>query len=59
MDLTLVQTHLDNFVDTWKGWNSVFTGLNGFLNLFLGGDAAPIKELSSTWEAFKGLHSSK
>ncbi|HAT1370148.1 hypothetical protein [Corynebacterium striatum] len=58
MDLSLVQTHLDNFVDTWKGWNSVFTGLNGFLNLFLG-DAAPIKELSSTWEAFKGLHSSK
>lgn len=59
MDLSLVQTHLDNFVDTWKGWNRVFTGLNGFLNLFLGGDAAPIKELSSTWEAFKGLHSSK
>ncbi|ART20518.1 hypothetical protein CBE89_02645 [Corynebacterium striatum] len=59
MDLSLIQTHLDNFVDTWKGWNNVFTGLNGFLNLFLGGDAAPINGISSTWDAFKDLQSSK
>ncbi|MDY5785578.1 hypothetical protein [Corynebacterium sp.] len=27
MDLNLIITHIDNFVDTWKGWNSVFEGI--------------------------------
>ncbi|MEX3514759.1 MULTISPECIES: hypothetical protein [unclassified Corynebacterium] len=24
MDLSLIQTHIDNFVDTWEGWGKVF-----------------------------------
>lgn len=29
MDLSLIQTHLDNFVTTWEGWGKVVTGLKG------------------------------
>lgn len=28
MDLSLIQTHLDNFVDTWEGWGKVLGGLD-------------------------------
>ncbi|TVS26503.1 hypothetical protein [Corynebacterium sanguinis] len=27
MDLDMIITHLDNFVDTWKGWNKVMGGV--------------------------------
>lgn len=27
MDLNTIIMHLDNFVDTWKGWGQVFHGL--------------------------------
>lgn len=34
MDLSIIQTHLDNFVDTWEGWNKIFSNLgNAFNNL--------------------------
>ena len=39
MDLSLIQTHLDNFVDTWEGWTKVFTGLNGFIDSFVYNDS--------------------
>lgn len=35
MDLSLIQTHIDNFVDTWEGWGKVFGafgGENGFFH---------------------------
>lgn len=28
MDLNLIITHLDNFVDTWKGWGKIVAGIN-------------------------------
>lgn len=34
MDLSLIQTHLDNFVDTWQGWYKVLNGLHDFVNNF-------------------------
>lgn len=27
MDLSLIVTHLENFVDTWDGWKSIVDGL--------------------------------
>lgn len=27
MDLSTIQMHLDNFVNTWEGWNNVVKGL--------------------------------
>ncbi len=27
MDLSTIQMHLDNFVNTWEGWGKVFEGL--------------------------------
>ncbi|HBC8576468.1 TPA: hypothetical protein KE432_002192 [Corynebacterium striatum] len=30
MDLSTIQMHLDNFVDTWKGWGLVFKGLDAW-----------------------------
>ncbi len=41
MDLSLVQTHLDNFVDTWKGWGKIFEGLDAWFGNggILGADA--------------------
>lgn len=32
MDLSLIQTHIDNFVDTWEGWTKVFTALPEVFN---------------------------
>lgn len=29
MDLDMIITHLDNFVDTWNGWNKVMGGVGG------------------------------
>ena len=31
MDLSTIQMHLDNFVDTWKGWGLVFQGLDAWI----------------------------
>lgn len=31
MDLSLIKTHIDNFVDTWTGWNDVVTGIARFV----------------------------
>ena len=33
MDLSLIQTHLDNFVTTWQGWGKVVEGLKGIFEL--------------------------
>ena len=33
MDLNTIITHLDNFVDTWKGWGNVLGGLQKILTL--------------------------
>ena len=33
MDLSLIQTHLDNFVTTWEGWANVVKGLKGIFAL--------------------------
>lgn len=27
MDLSTIQMHLNNFVDTWEGWGKIFDGL--------------------------------
>lgn len=59
-DIDTIITHLDNFVDTWEGWNDVITGLNGIFDIFTGegsSEAAssvvdtPATELSSAFEA--------
>ncbi|BFL75310.1 hypothetical protein QP944_06710 [Corynebacterium sp. MSK105] len=37
MDLSLIQTHLDNFVTTWTGWKTIVDGITawtGFSNAF-------------------------
>lgn len=40
MDLSLVQTHLDNFVNTWEGWGKIAanlpTVLNNAVDIFFG-----------------------
>ena len=36
MDLDSIITHLDNFVDTWKGWGNVLGGLDKLVNFELG-----------------------
>ncbi|MDV2430620.1 hypothetical protein RAE08_05650 [Corynebacterium tuberculostearicum] len=33
MDLSLVQTHLDNFVDTWEGWGKVVDGIDAWVGI--------------------------
>ena len=33
MDLSLIQTHLDNFVTTWEGWANVVKGLKDIFAL--------------------------
>ena len=33
MDLDMIITHLDNFVDTWEGWGDVLGGLQDILTL--------------------------
>ncbi len=39
MDLSLIITHLDNFVDTWTGWGKIFSNVGATLqNLTLGFD---------------------
>lgn len=56
MDLSLIITHLDNFVDTWEGWGKVFAGLEtvgGFDGL-----SASFSALSSATEGgFEALSS--
>lgn len=34
MDLSLIQTHIDNFVDTWEGWGKVFGAFYGEKSVF-------------------------
>ncbi|MCT1424985.1 hypothetical protein [Corynebacterium sanguinis] len=46
MDLDMIITHLDNFVDTWKGWGKVLGGLNDLVNFELGS----ILQLSSGFD---------
>ncbi|OFN75096.1 MULTISPECIES: hypothetical protein [Corynebacterium] len=40
MDLSLIQTHLDNFVHTWEGWGKIAanlpTVLNNAVDIFFG-----------------------
>ena len=30
MDLSMIQTHLDNFVDTWEGWGKILGNVGSF-----------------------------
>lgn len=46
MDLDMIITHLDNFVDTWKGWGKVLGGLSHLVNFELGS----ILDLSSQFD---------
>ncbi len=59
MDLSTIITHLDNFATTWKGWNDVFTGLEGFGHLFVGGEMAPIKGINESLSSYADFLSSK
>lgn len=34
MDLNTIITHLENFVDTWKGWGKVFGGLDTIIGKY-------------------------
>lgn len=36
MNLDLIITHLDNFVDTWEGWGDVVNGLQKVLGYDFG-----------------------
>lgn len=33
MDLSTIQMHLDNFVNTWEGWNLLTPGKAGTMSL--------------------------
>lgn len=33
MDLSTIQMHLDNFVDTWEGWGKIVDGLKEIANV--------------------------
>ena len=33
MDLSTIQMHLDNFVDTWEGWHKVVEGLSNWAGI--------------------------
>lgn len=57
MDLSNVITHLDNFVDTWNGWNDIINGVSNFLNLFLGGDDAQFGKSIASFEGLSDLSS--
>lgn len=46
MDISTIQMHLDNFVNTWQGWAKIVDGLS---------NAAGV---SQTWEFFKSALSS-
>ncbi|MGV0326363.1 hypothetical protein ACUY2E_05270 [Corynebacterium confusum] len=37
MDLSLIQTHIDNFVDTWEGWGKVFNAIPNIVNNLFNG----------------------
>ena len=57
MDLSTIQMHLDNFVDTWNGWNDIINGVSNFLNLFLGGDDAQFGKSIASFEGLSDLSS--
>ena len=38
MDLSTIQMHLDNFVNTWEGWNNVVKGLDSLVGIKEGFD---------------------
>lgn len=52
MDLDVIITHLDNFVDTWTGWGKVFKGLTSLGSADWDAESNPIVTLSSGFEAF-------
>ncbi|EET76360.1 hypothetical protein ACLI1L_002241 [Corynebacterium sp. LaCa117] len=33
MDLSTIQMHLDNFVNTWEGWHKVVEGLSNWVGI--------------------------
>lgn len=41
MDLSTIQMHLDNFVDTWEGWHKVVEGLSNWAGIFAN-DVLPV-----------------
>lgn len=43
MDISTIQMHLDNFVNTWEGWNKVINGLNSLVNSW--GGFATVRDL--------------
>lgn len=57
MDLSNVITHLDNFANTWNGWNDIINGVSNFLNLFLGGDDAQFGKSIASFEGLSDLSS--
>ncbi|WP_394286111.1 hypothetical protein [Corynebacterium kefirresidentii] len=59
MDLSTIQMHLDNFVNTWEGWAKVLGGLQAFGHLFVGGDMAPIKGINENLSSYADFLSSK
>ncbi|WP_299138413.1 hypothetical protein [uncultured Corynebacterium sp.] len=40
MDLSTIQMHLENFVNTWEGWHKVVEGLSDLAG-FIANDALP------------------
>ncbi len=36
MDLSTVITHLDNFVDTWEGWDAILSNFQNAFGSFFG-----------------------
>lgn len=55
MDLSLIQTHLDNFVTTWQGWGKVVKGLKGIFAL----GEEDFDGLSSAFDVFSSKPESK
>lgn len=56
MDLSLVQTHLDNFVDTWEGWGKVVSGLLNAFSYFGTPEGGNANAAETGLNSLKGLN---
>lgn len=56
MDLSLVQTHLDNFVDTWQGWGKVFDGFIKFIDVFATANGGNSNAAETGLNSLQGLN---
>lgn len=56
MDLSLIQTHLDNFVHTWEGWGKVVGGLLKAFDYFGTANGGNANAAETGINSLKGLN---